>query len=146
LPNWHKLQTVFGLVRCFGGSESIAWLLHGAILAANALLIWVVWRRPIAFDVKAAALAAASLLATPYLYGYDLVVLAIPIAFLIRLGQTSGFLSGELGGIAAASFLVLVIPLVGVPIGVVATLIVLLLVARRALPVGRPVGVGNIGI
>jgi arabinofuranan 3-O-arabinosyltransferase len=144
--NWHKLQTVFGLVRSLGGSESIAWSFHAAMLAANALLIWVIWRRPMAFEVKAAALAAASLLATPYLYAYDLVVLAIPIAFLIRLGQTSGFLPGELAGITAASLLVLVIPLVAVPIGVAATVIVLLLVARRALPIGRPVGVCTSGI
>ena len=137
--NWHKLQTVFGLVRSLGGSESIAWLLHAATLGATALVIWVIWRRPIAFEAKAAALAAASLLATPYLYAYDLVVLAVPIAFLIRLGQTSGFLPGELAGIAAAGFLVLAIPLVAVPIGVVATVIVLLLIARRALPVGCPV-------
>jgi hypothetical protein len=41
----------------------------------------VLWRRKVAFDVQAAALATAALLATPYLYVYDLVVLAIPMAF-----------------------------------------------------------------
>jgi Glycosyltransferase family 87 len=136
--NWHKLQTVFGLVRSLGGSESAAWSLQAAMIAANALLIWVAWRRPIAFDVKAAALAAASLLATPYMYIYDLVVLAIPMAFVIRLGRTTGFLPGELGGLAAASLLVLAYPAVGAPGGLAGAVVVMLLVVRRAVPIGRP--------
>jgi hypothetical protein len=134
--NWHKLQTVFGLVRSLGGSETTAWLLHAATVTVSALLIWAAWRRPIAFEAQAAALAAASLLATPYLYVYDLVVLAVAIAFLIRLGQTTGFLPGELGGLAAASLLVLAFPLFEVPIGLAATIIVMLVVARRIAPFG----------
>jgi arabinofuranan 3-O-arabinosyltransferase len=65
-----------------------------------------------------------------------LVVLAVAIAFLIRLGQTTGFLPGELGGLAAASLLVLAFPLFEVPIGLAATIIVMLLVARRIAPIG----------
>jgi arabinofuranan 3-O-arabinosyltransferase len=136
--NWHKLQTVFGLVRSLGGSESAAWSLHAAMVAACALVVWIIWRRPIAFDVKAAALAAALLLATPYMYSYDLVVLAIPMAFLIRLGRTTGFLPGELGGLAAANFLMLCCLLIEAPIGPAATVIVMLLVARRAVPMVAP--------
>ena len=37
--------------------------------------------------LKAAALGAGALLATPYLYTYDLMVLAVPLAFLWRLGR-----------------------------------------------------------
>lgn len=136
--NWHKLQTVFGLVRSLGGSESIAWSLQAAMIGANALLIWVTWRRPVAFELKAAALAAASVLATPYMYVYDLVVLAIPMAFVIRLGRTAGFLPGELAGLAAASLLVLAYPAVEGPVGLMAAVIVMLLVVRRAVAIGRP--------
>jgi hypothetical protein len=136
--NWHKLQTVFGMVRSLGGSETTAWLLHAATVAADALLVWAAWRRPIAFDAQAAALAAAALLATPYLYAYDLVVLAIAMAFLIRLGRTTGFLPFELGGLAAASLAMLAVPLVEVPVGLAATVIVVLLVARRVVPIGWP--------
>jgi hypothetical protein len=136
--NWHKLQTVFGLVRSLGGSETTAWLLHAVTVAAAALFVWAAWRRPIAFDVRAAALAAAALLATPYLYAYDLVVLAVAMAFLIRLGQTTGFLPFELAGLAAASLVILALPLVEVPVGPAATVIVVLLVARRVVFMGSP--------
>ena len=42
-----------------------------------------------------AALAAAALLATPYLYIYDFTVLAVAVAFLLRMGLRDGFLSGQ---------------------------------------------------
>lgn len=133
--HWHKLQTVFGLVRMLGGSERAAWSLQAAMIVACALLIWVAWRRAIAFEVQAAALVAASLLATPYLYIYDLVVLAVPMAFLIRLGRTDGFRPGEISGLAAASLLVMSSLLVDGPVGLAAILIIMLLVARRAIPI-----------
>jgi hypothetical protein len=40
--------------------------------------------QPVAFHLKAAALAIGALLATPSICLYDLVVLAIPMAFLLR--------------------------------------------------------------
>jgi hypothetical protein len=46
----------------------------------------VLWRSPSSYEIRAAALAIGVLLATPYLYMYDLVVLAVPLAFLCRLG------------------------------------------------------------
>jgi hypothetical protein len=134
--NWHKLQTVFGLVRALGGSETTAWSLQAATIVACAGLTWMTWHRTIAFQLQAAALVAASLLATPYMYIYDLVVLAIPMAFLVELGRTGGFRPGEIGGLAAVSLLVLSYPLVEAPVGLAATLIVTWLVARRAFPIG----------
>ena len=44
------------------------------------------WFSRAAFELKAAGLSCAALLATPYLYIYDLVALTIPAAFLLRLG------------------------------------------------------------
>jgi hypothetical protein len=135
-PSWDKLQTVFGLVRSMGGSESAAWSLQAATIAACAVVIWVAWRRPIAFEIQAAVLVAASLLATPYLYIYDLVVLAIAMAFLIEFGRTDGFLSGEISGLAAASLLVMSYLVVEAPVGLAAILIVMVLIVRRAIPMG----------
>jgi arabinofuranan 3-O-arabinosyltransferase len=132
--SWHKLQTVFGLVLSLGGSESVAWSLQGGMIVACAVFTSVAWRRAIAFEVQAAALVAASLLATPYLYIYDLAVLSVPMAFLIRLGRTDGFRSGEISGLAAASLLVMSSLLVDGPVGLAAIFIITLLVARRAIP------------
>jgi len=49
------------------------------------------WRSRVPYALKAAALAAGTLLATPYVAIYDMVVLAIPIAFLVRIGSSTGF-------------------------------------------------------
>jgi arabinofuranan 3-O-arabinosyltransferase len=97
----------------------------------------VIWRQSVAYEIKAAALALAALVTTPYLYLYDLVVLAVPMAFLVRLGLREGFLTSEIGGLALASALVLITPFVPAQTGLLAVLLVALLVARRAI-VGAP--------
>jgi hypothetical protein len=50
---------------------------------------------------KAAALATASLLATPYVLDDDLVVIALTIAFLARHGPRCGFRDYEISLLAA---------------------------------------------
>ena len=82
-------------------------------------------------EVKAAALATGALLATPYLYMYDFPVLMIPLAFLLPLGLRQGFLAGELAAMAAACGLVLIFPVVPVPTGFAAVVIVAAIIGRR---------------
>ena len=128
-----KLQTAFGLVRTLGGSEAWAWSVQGALALCVAADVTALWRSAAAYEIKAAALGAGALLATPYLYTYDLVVLAVPLAFLWRLARARGFLPYELATIALACLLVLVFPLVTAPVGFAAVLLVAGLIARRAL-------------
>ena len=58
------------------------------MLAAS--LAWL-WHSDAAFELKASALATGSLLATPYVLDYDLVVLAVAIAFFARHGLAAAF-------------------------------------------------------
>lgn len=129
-----KLQTAFGLVRTLGGPEPLAWTVQAALALGAAGAVAVLWRSHAADELKAAALATGALLATPYLYTYDLVVLAVPLAFLWRLGRARGFLPHELAGIGIACLLVLSFPLVKAPVGFAAVLVVAALIARRAWP------------
>ena len=105
---------------------------QGLLVAGLAVVLVKLWRAPVRYEIKAAALAAASLLATPYLYIYDFPVLAIPLAFLLRLGLADGFLPLEWPAIAAACGLVLAFPALAAPSGFVAAIIVAALLARRA--------------
>ncbi|MDE2373447.1 MAG: DUF2029 domain-containing protein, partial [Hyphomicrobiales bacterium] len=132
---WSKLQTVFGLVRTFGGGETPALTVQAAIAVAAASAVAALWRSRAPYEIKAAALATGSLLATPYLYTYDLLILAVPLAYLLRLGRTEGFLPHELPVIGVASLLILsfIVPAVNVPVGFIAILLVAALIARRAL-------------
>jgi hypothetical protein len=72
-------------------------------------------------------------LATPYLYVYDLAVLAVPLAFLYRFGRARGFLRHELPGIGLVCLLILIFPFVKAPVGLAAALILAALIARHAL-------------
>ena len=128
-----KLQTAFGLVRMLGGSEPLAWTVQAVLALVTAAAVTALWRSRADYEVKAAALGIGAMLATPYLYTYDLVVLAVPLAFLWRLGRARGFLTHELAGIALACLLVLIFPFVKAPVGFAAVLLVAALIARRAL-------------
>jgi len=136
--NWAKLQTLFGLLRTLGAGESVAWMLHIAFAFGVAGAVTLIWRSQRGFELKAAALATGAMLATPYLYTYDLVVLAVPLAFLFRLGRRDGFAPLELLGITIACALIVSFPFVAAPVGFAAILIVAALIAQRALTVPQP--------
>ena len=59
------------------------------------------WRSRVPYTLKAAALAAGTLLTTPYLFMYDMMVLAVPVAFLVRIGLKTGFRAYELPALGA---------------------------------------------
>ena len=75
---------------------------------------------------------AATLLVTPYLFLYDEMVLAIPVALLVRIGLADGFSEYELPALGCVALLLLSVPWVGAPVGLGAALIVATLIARRA--------------
>ena len=54
---------------------------------------------------------------TPYLFRYDMMVLAIPVAYLVRLGLAGGFLRFELPALVAVLALCLISTVLGVPVG-----------------------------
>jgi hypothetical protein len=130
--DFSRLQSVFGFIRAYGGSESLAWIVQALWSLALAAALVVLWRSRAPFDLKAAALAAAALLATPYLYMYDLAALAVAFAFLLRDGLKRGFLAIEPVGFAIAGALIFSFPYIKSQTGLAATLIILLLIAQRA--------------
>ena len=129
---WWKMQSLFALVRTFGGTEQLAWIFHWIFAGSVAVVLALMWRSRVRYSVKAAALATGTLLTTPYLFMYDMMVLAIPIAFLVRIGLSSGFRAYELPALACALAMIAGFILTGVPLGFGATLIVAALVLRRA--------------
>src|ERR1700733_10738550 len=131
---WWKMQSLFALIRYFGGAEQLAWILHWILSAAVAVVLAVMWRSRVSYSLKAAALATVTLLVTPYLFMYDLMVLAIPVAFLVRIGLKTGFRPYELPALGCALALIICFTFSGVPLGLVAILIVAGLIMRRAGP------------
>ena len=72
---WRELASVYALLRYFGLAAGIAMAIHVAVAAVAAVLVWRSWRHDT--PGKEAVLAAATLLATPYLLTYDGVLLGL---------------------------------------------------------------------
>jgi arabinofuranan 3-O-arabinosyltransferase len=132
---WGKMQSLFGLTRYFDGPESFAWVLQWMMSGSVAILLALVWRsRHLRYPLKAAALAAGTLLVTPYLFLYDEMVLAIAVAFLVRIGLDEGFAPYELPALGLVAGLLMIFPVLGAPTGFGATLIVAALIGCRIGP------------
>ncbi len=135
-PGWHLIQSVFSIVRMWGGSVPLAYAAQGVLtLALAAALIWL-WRSHADVALKAAALCLATLLATPYSMDYDMMALSVAIAFLAVHGLRGGFAPFEISALAALWLVPLVARSVAqvamVPLGVMVMLAMLLLVLQRA--------------
>jgi alpha-1,2-mannosyltransferase len=133
---WEKIQSIFSAVRMWGAGVHTAYAVQTALaLMLAASLAWL-WRGDAAFELKASALASGSLLATPYVLDYDLVVLAVAIAFFVRHGLRRGFRTFEISVLAAAWIVPLlsrgVAGVTGIPLGLLVLLTFYLVTLRRA--------------
>jgi hypothetical protein len=129
---WGKLQSAYGIMRMMGATSAIAWVLQGVLAGAVAVALAALWRSKTSFDLKAAALAVGTVMVVPYIFLYDLVILAVAIAFLLRACGEAGPTPGEVRALALAGLLIVIFPLVKAPTGFVATLVVALMLVRRA--------------
>ena len=136
--SWGLIPTpyVFGL--SLGWPLSLASILQGAVTLFAAGCVWFAWRNPaVAFEVKAATLMSASMLASPYLSYYDLNWASLAIAWLALLGLRDGFRRGDreimllvwlLPTLMPPLYWLLSVQLIGFP----SLLLLLLAVVRRA--------------
>lgn len=132
-----KMQSAFAAVRLLHGGLGLAYGVQAAVtVAASAILVLVVRKRPGA-TAEGAVLATASLLATPFLLDYDLMLLAIPLAWVISEAHKSVWLSWEKSVLLAAFILPLVSRIIAgyadIPIGPPVIFMMLLILARRTL-------------
>ncbi len=127
---WNNLQSPYGLVRWLRLDDRAAWTAQiGLVLSVGLTLVWL-WRQSFPFALKAAALALSPLLASPYLYIYDFVVLTVPLAFLYR---ERAFDRVEVAGVAVANVCVGSFLFFPTPIGLAGIAITAALIARRAM-------------
>jgi hypothetical protein len=133
---WEKIQSIFSAARMWGADVPTAYAVQTALaLTLVATIAWL-WRSDAAFELKASALATGSLLATPYVLDYDLVVLAVAIAFFARHGLTRGFRDYEISVLAAAWIVPLlsrgIAGVTGIPLGLLVLLALYFCTLRRA--------------
>jgi len=92
---WDRLVTVFGAARLAGAGITASYALQSLTTLAALGILWWVWRRPAPLALRGSALALAIPLTTPYAFDYDLVLLLLPLAWLLREGTANGFRRGE---------------------------------------------------
>ncbi len=130
---WGLFHTAYGLIRYLGGGAAFAWAAQAIITSGVATIVWLIWRAPVRYALKAAILSAGVLLASPYALAYDMAAIAVTVAFLARDQIDHGLMKAEqttLLALFAASCAV--IPTVGrVPLGLVVVLTLLWLLLRR---------------
>ena len=133
---WYKIQSVFAWARMWGAPIPLAYAVQGIVtVALGATLAWL-WRGAASFPLKAAGLCLATILATPYSFDYDMMVLAPAIAFLVVDGLQRGFGPWEKTALAVLWLVPLlarsVAQLTFIPLGVPAMLAVFVVILHRA--------------
>lgn len=97
---WFKLQGLFPAVRMYGGSIGLAYAAQAlAVVALLGAVIWL-WRSGARHEQKCAGLVFATMLATPYAFNYDTVILGPAIAFLVADGMRHGFARDQISLLA----------------------------------------------
>jgi hypothetical protein len=94
-----------------------------------AAVVCLLWARPLSYPLKAAALATGTVLGSPHVFGYDLCILTIAAAFIVKDGLSRGFLLGE-PMLMLLCWAVLLVPFGPLPAFV--CLALLALIGRRA--------------
>jgi hypothetical protein len=98
---------LFGVLRLFGAAPALAYALQCVMMLAMALSVGIVWRRNLPLPLRAAMLLAATVAATPLSLFYDLILVGVAAAWLVRDGLADGFIPWEKTTLA----IVFVVPL-----------------------------------
>lgn len=125
---FYKHQSLYGLLRTLGVGDHPAFAAQGALLVAMAAFVAWLWRGRHSPALKGAGLVAASLLATPYLYFYDLPILSVAIAFLWR---DHPFQRRETLLLVGAQLVMAAIMVADAPMGFAGTVMVLMAILSR---------------
>ena len=129
-----KTPSVFAMARALGAPDVIAIVVQGVLDFGLCAVVWRLWAGPGEVIGKGAVLAACAVLATPYLFNYDLVVQILPICWLAREGMRRGFWPWERALLALvywAPFVAVVTMGLGVDLAFFSSLLLLWMLLRR---------------
>lgn len=142
---WDKMMSLFTSLRLLGLGVGPAYALQALLAVAMAAGVAWAWWNDVTPRLAAAILVAGALLATPYVFDYDMVVLAVPVALLAWDGLERGWRPGDREILVAAWLAPLLSPVIahatGIQVGWLCLLAVFAMAMRRAVETarGRPV-------
>ena len=92
---YHKLVTPYGFASMLGAPSSAAGAVQSAASIALAAYVFIIWRRVKDWDLRLAALSTAAMLATPYAFYYEIVILTPAMFVIARRAVQTGWLPHE---------------------------------------------------
>lgn len=132
---WGRMPSAFALLRMSGLAPGQALLLHFLLVVPVVALTWVIWRRSRNYNLNSAATACLALLASPFLYDYDMALLGVAIAFLAPEIARSGWWWGERVVLPLAMIWPIAVGwtalFTGMQLGLLGPVLLLLVVLRR---------------
>jgi alpha-1,2-mannosyltransferase len=147
---FEKLQSVFAAARMWGSGIPRAYAVQGIASAAAACGTAWVWRSSSDRDLKGALLIIATLLASPHVLDYDLMMLAPAIAFTVSAGMAGGFRDYEISVLAGAWIVPLlsrsIAGVTGIPLGLLVLLALYIFTLRRAAADSRRIGTFGLAV
>lgn len=135
---FNKLVTPFGLVTMLGASAKFAGAVQIFASLGLAAYVFIIWRRVEDWDLRLAALATSAMLATPYSFYYELVIMVPAMVLIAKRGVETGWLPYEKLTLIAVWILPLMMPgetgIPNLPISAAGSFLAFLIAARRTLP------------
>ncbi len=133
----NKLQSAYGFLATLGAPKAFAMTAQAALTVALVALTALVWSSRTAHALKAAFLATASVLMSPYVYIYDLTMLAIAQAFVLRHWLHRGLTTRDLATLLAVNVTLATIMALRMPVGFLASLLMLAVILHAMWPALR---------
>lgn len=133
----HRLQSAYGMVATLGAPKGVAMAVQGLVSVALVALVAVVWRSAAATALKSACLITAAALVSPYVFVYDLTLLAMAQAFLLRHWLAGGMTAREVVILVAVNTLIVLMMMVKLPTGFLASALLLGAIVHAAWPALR---------
>lgn len=141
------IASVFSFLSLLGMPSSAGYVIQGITAMLAVGLVWYVWRRTPSIPLRGSTLICSTMMVSPYLFYYDLALLAWPIAWMAQHGLQYGWKSGD-REILATTWLLpamvevngwyLKIPFQPAPLVVLAFLWVIVRHVHQAAPLGHP--------
>ena len=132
---WAKVQSLYGAIRGTGAPFATGAAVQAPVALVAAIALVRVWRSRAPYPLKAAAVATATLLLTPYCFVYDLPILGVAALFLLSDAARARFSPGEAVLLALGVFSPLAFAIAPFAVTPLACAALALLIAFR---LGRP--------
>jgi alpha-1,2-mannosyltransferase len=133
-PGFEKFASPYAAIRQLGGASDLAWIVQLTAAAIAVVVLAVTLRTRPGGAAEIALMVAVTGLCVPFFGNYELVILAIPGAWLAAQATTRGWLSYERVTLAAlylTPFAMVPAGANGIPLGPIAIAALIALVARR---------------